>query len=315
MKYGVVFYKESINIGDEVQTLAAIKLLNEENVVLLDRENLANEVQNEEVKLLCNGWFMHDATHWPPHQSIKPYFISFHMAKYPSIRKKMLSPSLKDYYSKYQPIGCRDYETKRLFEGMGIEAKFTGCLTLTLPSSNQKRTNKIIVTDLFINDILKGSYARKVTYKLIPKKWHKDVVLNTHIRKNSNLSADEKLNEAEKMLELYSSAKMVVTSRIHCALPCLALGTPVVFFDFGYVRKTNRDRFEGILDLMHVVRPYIPFHENRRVDKLMKAFGLHRLFYPFIKKLSINWDKPLPNPEKYQAIASSIREEVKKEFP
>ncbi|WP_264821067.1 polysaccharide pyruvyl transferase family protein [Acinetobacter schindleri] len=33
------------------------------------------------------------------------------------------------------------------------------------------------------------------------------------------------------MLEKYSTAKLVITSRIHCALPCLAMGTPVIYIN------------------------------------------------------------------------------------
>jgi len=136
----------------------------------------------------------------------------------------------------------------------------------------------------------------------------------SHIRSSSNASVEEKLKRANEMLDLYASAKLVVTSRIHCALPCLALGTPVIFFDFGYVRKINRGRFEGVLDLMNTVRPSIPFHENRRIDKLLKLFGLHRLFFPFIKPLRINWEEPDENPQRHVEIAGKLKENVKAVF-
>ena len=314
MKKGIVFYHKSVNIGDDIQSLAAYKLLGDESVELIDRENLDSFESEEKIRLLANGWFLHDASRWPPSDSLNPRFISFHIAKYSNVRKTILDESLKSYYQKHGPIGCRDYETLRLFESIGVEAYYSGCLTLTLPQRKKERSNTIVITDLFINNILTGSYAKKVVHKLVPKKYHSQLKLVTHMRNNPDLTIKQKLEEAEQMLDLYASAKLVVTSRIHCALPCLALGTPVIFFDFGYVRKRNRDRFEGILDLMNTVRPSIPFHENRRIDKLIKFFGLHRLFFPFIKQLEIDWENPPPNPEKHKPIAEKLRKEVEESF-
>ena len=313
MKKGVVFYYDSVNIGDDIQSLAAYELLKDENVAFIDREDLKNYA-SEEIQLLANGWFLHNPERWPPSKTLHPYFISFHMAKYKSVRQKVLSADLLSYYQKYEPIGCRDYETKRLFESIGVKAYYSGCLTLTLPKREVTRTDRIIIVDLFINNILKGKYARKVTYKLIPKRYHDQVELITHIRSSKGQSIDEKLREADRLLDRYASAKLVITSRIHCALPCLALGTPVLFFDFGYVRKINRDRFEGVLDLMNTIRPKIPFHENTRLEKMLKLVGIHRLFFPFIKPLNIDWETPLENPGRHLKIAEKIEENVKSAF-
>lgn len=61
---------------------------------------------------------------------------------------------------------------------------------------------------------------------------------------------------AEELVRCYASARLVVTSRIHCALPCLALETPVVFVNSDNLssKRTLRSpgRFEGVLDLMRV---------------------------------------------------------------
>ncbi len=314
MKNAVLLHKASKNLGDDIQCLAAIKLLNDDQVVILDRENLSNPDTEEELKLLCNGWFMNQAEHWPPAKNIHPYFISFHVAKYNKIRDLMLNRGLIPYYKQFEPIGCRDHETSRLFNEIDIKTYFSGCATLTLPKSTQKRSDDIIVADLFINDLLTGEYADKVSYKLIPEKYHKYVKLKTHVRPHGNVSVEDRLKDSQEMLDLYGQAKMVITSRIHCALPCLALGTPVYFLDFGYVRKRNRDRFEGILDLMHVVRPNIPLHENTRFEKVVKMLGLHKLFFNKIKTLDIDWENPLSNPEDYKIIADSIKAKVKAEF-
>lgn len=48
----------------------------------------------------------------------------------------------------------------------------------------------------------------------------------------------------------YAHAKLVITSRIHCALPCLALGTPVIYLN-GFNNFVDTCRFNGILNLFN----------------------------------------------------------------
>ena len=67
---------------------------------------------------------------------------------------------------------------------------------------------------------------------------------------------DDKMNCARTLLQTYAKAKFVVTSRIHCALPCLGLETPVIFvtsenLDTGKTRSGGR--FKGLIDFFHVM--------------------------------------------------------------
>ncbi|MHB9292886.1 hypothetical protein Holit_01999 [Hollandina sp. SP2] len=48
----------------------------------------------------------------------------------------MLSPAGIKYLKKHEPIGCRDYGTVKLLGKYGINAYFSGCLTLTLGRKN-----------------------------------------------------------------------------------------------------------------------------------------------------------------------------------
>lgn len=50
--------------------------------------------------------------------------------------------------------------------------------------------------------------------------------------------------QAQQLLNRYRRASLVVTARMHCALPCVAFGTPVIFVHAGYMKE----RFEGLLD-------------------------------------------------------------------
>jgi len=56
---------------------------------------------------------------------------------------------------------------------------------------------------------------------------------------------------AERLLSLYAQARSVVTSRLHCALPCLAFGTPVLLV----TSSRDTDRFTGLDQLLHHCSP------------------------------------------------------------
>ena len=51
------------------------------------------------------------------------------------------------------------------------------------------------------------------------------------------------------MLEKYSKAKLVITTRIHGALPCLAFHTPVILINQIY----DYYRFPGIYELLNTI--------------------------------------------------------------
>ena len=67
------------------------------------------------------------------------------------------------------------------------------------------------------------------------------------------LSNEMRLEEAEKLVRLYAKARFVVTGRIHCALPCLGLETPVYFTYDNAWNEASTCRFGGLLELLHVI--------------------------------------------------------------
>jgi hypothetical protein len=74
------------------------------------------------------------------------------------------------------------------------------------------------------------------------------------------------LLKAEKLLHKYSRAELVVTTRIHCGLPCLGLNTPVIFvwnqdLSSKSIKLNAPGRLEGLLELFRV----ITFNNNKFV--------------------------------------------------
>lgn len=64
-------------------------------------------------------------------------------------------------------------------------------------------------------------------------------------------SEEEKMEYSRWIVEKYAGARYCVTSRIHCALPCVAVGTPVVFVDSS-IKNFGKGRFEGVTELFNL---------------------------------------------------------------
>lgn len=318
MKYGLLTYDENkrfFNVGDNIQSLAAKQFLPSVDT-FLNRENLG-DYKGEKVKLIMNGWFTHNIHHWIPSEAIDPVFVSFHMNN--TAAPFMLSEKGIAYLKKHQPIGCRDQFTADTLKAKGIEAYFSGCLTLTLDS--YKVDDSLRGDDIYIVDPLysyprpeKIFYNTKATvrnilngkaFQLGKKKKHlknfiSKEVLDTATFINqeppsNTYSEVQKFEMAEELLKKYARAKMVITSRIHCALPCLAMGTPVIFIN-GFDSFVDSCRFDGILELFN------------RIDVNSKTGGFKANFNLNGK---ISADTTIQNLEKHHTLANALKETVK----
>ena len=233
-----VMWASTTNLGDDIQTLAAINLLKKHGIddfEFVNRERLAI-YSGPPVRLIMNGWFTHRMDFFPPSPMIRPLFISFHWS-----RSKEDLTKHKRYFKKYEPIGCRDLHTVNLFQSIGVEAFFTGCLTLTFDEVKEK-TDKIYKVD--VNNP-RASYIPRININL-------DSIPNAEVISNqlTKILYDSKvrLNLAQELLDKYRKAKLVVTSRLHCALPCRAFNTDVIFVH----KKYNSDiRFGGLHDYLN----------------------------------------------------------------
>lgn len=308
MKLGIIAYPGSINIGDEVQSVAAQRLLPKIDVYV-DREGMKKFKSDKKVKLICNGWFMEKPNQWPPSSSIKPLFVSFHVTNSNDSHKKLLNPKFTEYYKKHEPIGCRDLATKNLFEKIGVKAYLSQCLTLTLENKFSKRNNKILLVDPFRRNFTKG-FRKFYTKKIVPDKYHDQVEIIEQRRYNINANRETRFKDASDLIDRYAQAKMVITSRIHCALPCLALGTPVYFVNSGYTTKSSlNDRFDGLIELFNVIGPdHFPHTSKSLTDYARRFLNIYK--DKEIKPLDINWENPAPNPVDISNIKNRLKKTI-----
>ena len=172
--------------------------------------------------------------------------------------------------------------TKKFMDKIGVPSFFSGCMTLFMavrnPQPVEKRGNTIYLADL-----------SNTNMNLLPERIVKKAKFIEHKIiygwRSSKLLTKERFIDAYKILEKYSQAKLVITQRIHAALPCVAMGTPVIFFNTakmpgggGSTEKAS-DRVIGLVELFHSIDLFNLTVEQAK-EKLRK----------------FNWTQPPSNP-------------------
>jgi hypothetical protein len=242
------------NLGDIIQGIAAKQFL-PTNATAIDRER-PDLVGSEAGFLIANGWYQHDFDHYPPPNQITPFFISVHIAKSDFIK----SSKIRSYFKENSPIGCRDTKTLWLLRGFGIPAYYSGCLTLTLNPPVSQSVQKTTV--LWVDNIdhpLPYPVEKKIE-ELIPNEIskinHNPISINSSFEEYNELN----LNRANELLATYKNAKLVLTSKIHCALPCIAMGVPVIL-----IHPNPKD---PRLEILHKLIKVISYEELMNLTRL-----------------------------------------------
>ena len=97
------------------------------------------------------------------------------------------------------------------------------------------------------------------------------VINRSQIISNPNISPSQKETLAIDQLQAIASAKLVITSRIHSALPAIAMGIPVLFLSDGLSHINQSSRLKGMesflrmektkglknIKLEHILKPKI----------------------------------------------------------
>ena len=278
--FALLSHPGSDNIGDDIQSLAARAFLPRvDRLVSREGLDIATDIPPM-TRVVLNGWFMHDPRRWPPAEALDPLLISFHVTGRGRSRLQRWAPTVPgrlvvgkraDYLRRHGPVGARDNHTLELLRRHDIDAYLSGCLTLTLDAPAGAPNHGAVVAC----DLPEASLA------VLAARTHKPPVAVTH-SVDRPMTVEDRFAEAERLLALYAGARSVVTTRLHCALPCLAMGIPVLFLDIGQDPR----RVEGALDLVHRVTP----------DELATA--------------DFDPENPPANPARHLAMADALRQRV-----
>lgn len=256
MKFAVLTYGErpmkpgktaSLNIGDPIQTYAMKQIYKEMNVdesELIEISRYQTKNYDGEYALLPFNSFnaIYDRygypySTFPLSPKVIPLFISFYL------HSREIEEKILDDFRKFQPIGCRDEETLNNIRNKGIQAYLSGCVTALLP----RREKEPMKGKTFFVDVPDS------IMQYIPEEIKKDAEFTTHLIRFTR-SSDEEIMTDEEYRRFYNHAvsqlnkyrdmaSLVITSRLHAAIPCMAMGIPVILisenFDgrFSWVEK------------------------------------------------------------------------------
>jgi hypothetical protein len=242
-KEALLVYANTNNLGDEIQSIAVERFLSGIEA-RVDRDNLSRFMPagREKYRIVLNGWYSGAPENWPPSEHLDPLLISMHISGTPAYRSGLrardvlLCPPLAEYLRHYGPVGARDLSTLRLIQRAHVEGYFSGCVTLTLPRCLEDRDEESLVLNDLPPEVAASILART----------RKRVVQTSHVGFHEP-DSDKRFRRARELLDVYRRAGCVVTTRLHCALPTLAMGTPVLLIDVA----SDQHRFEGLHDLVH----------------------------------------------------------------
>lgn len=239
--------KRGVNLGDYVQTLAVRHALLETRLpkfhdVLWPRDRLSKFTGDKRTLCVMQGWFEQDGIGFLPGQKILPVWIGTHFRRKTQKTLSWLKRFHPDAFDGWE-IGCRDLSTLEFCRSIGIDAYFSRCLTLTLPRREKEPLDGKIFS---VN-------CPEEMESLFPEEVKKTFV---RINQRERYAGEEKkspevlLSEAEDLLNLYRrEARLVITTALHCAQPCIAMGIPVVFINPNYDESERFSSFRGLLKI------------------------------------------------------------------
>ncbi|XP_064387642.1 uncharacterized protein LOC135335898 isoform X2 [Halichondria panicea] len=276
--YGTLFFDARVNsvktanVGDEIQDFPGLQFLPFMDT-FLDRDNIiATTKKDQAVTVFFNAWWGDGRASWPPPPNVHPLLVSIH------IHLRMAAQWRKNvaYTMERAPIGCRDTGTLKMLTDLHVPAYFSGCMTLMLQVKSKKKTNEIFIVDV------KEEY-----FQMLPKKIRdRGIRVKHNLEGKARTISQGRFTVAFDIIERYSRAKLIITQRIHSALPCVGMGTPVIFINSdkmpggGGSKKGSSSRTVGLTTMFHTLDMY-----KTTIDEVPKWFA------------KFPWDDPPPNPD------------------
>lgn len=274
MKYANILYtgRDSLNLGDVLLHLSInniykkMNIPNEEIIRIPYNELATYDGENVILPIVTPFMGYHDGLHiFCYSNKITPVFISL------CFITNTLNNDDINYLKNFEPIGCRDWHTYEVLKKYGINAYVNGCITITMEFSKievskHKRTLLIDVDD----DLL----------SLVPKKLLEtsEKYTQIHDTPSENIVEVYVYNIYQKYI---SEASLIITSRLHCAIPCMMAGIPVIFAGNEFENRFNW------------IEPFLPFYDKTQwssinwsgsfnpeifsIKKQMEAFIISRL--------------------------------------
>lgn len=257
-----------INIGDDIQYLAIRNIyyemgISDDKIIYINFNDIKT-YDGDYVILPINFNIQTDYNCIPFPKRIIPVFIGLSLFATSNLTKEII-----DYLRIYEPIGCRDEQTFLTLSKVGVDVYLAGCVSATL----QKRKKGNLSKKIFIVDV--EDNVKEIIPDYI-RNCDNTIELSHILYNNTLLDYKNGLYEAKQRLETYrKEAKLIITSRLHCLSPCMAMGIPVI-------------------GLFSNISPRMGW-----IDKLIPLYTVD-------DRLSINWNGYLNNYETTKKLMKKI---------
>lgn len=293
-RFGVLSYdgraahEKVANSGDELQGFSGLQFLPYlTDFVDRDFGLPATPAQH----LFANAWWGFNSA-FPPPSSLNAAWFSAHMS---SKFQTIVVPQNIEYFRRYAaavgPIGARDAPTLAFLKSLDLPTYQSSCFTQMLRPSGNTYKEKPDERDL----IMLVDVDTKV---LPPEIAARGVRFRANVNASRTYDRQGRLEYAQELYSLYSTkAKVVITSRIHSALPASVNGVPVIFVDRDESKLPGGKggRTKGISDLFHTYFPDENPEWTFDLDHMLPNPGVHRQdryrasFWHYIKHRLPQW--------------------------
>lgn len=235
VKYGLINYGATAshrsgasmhNIGDLIQSHAVEHLyagmgIPSDQIVWMDRYQFGTyDGRHGYVLLPMCALFTLDSAQspFPLSPFIIPVYFSF------GLTGDVDDPALLAHFRRHEPIGTRDERVMRMFRERDVAAFTSGCLTITFP----RRERAPVDGKVFLVDVPDELLAH------VPADLRPRIERLTHMHPFEQVPMDEaEVRRVDQLARDHcrryaEEAALVVTSRLHCAAPCIAMGIPTI---------------------------------------------------------------------------------------
>ena len=210
------------SIGDQMQILAIDYVyetmgIGKKNIVYIDKDDVGRYDGDPVVLPVAFPLFEYregGLDNWFS-DKIKPVFLGHTMLKDTLLSKEV------DFYKRHEPIGCRDERMLGTLTKYDISCYLMGCITAAFPKRELCGSRDTV----FVVDAFEGA----VEY--MPSNLREKAKFCSHF---TNEKTDIKCIAKERYERYKSEALLVVTSLLHCSVPCIAAGIPTVLVKNKY---------------------------------------------------------------------------------
>lgn len=214
------------NLGDDIQTHAVEHLyacmgIPPEQIVRLNRYDFHDyDGRHGYVLMPMCGYFTLGNAQSP--LPLSPYIIPVYFSF--GLSSEVDDPADLEHFRRHEPIGVRDERVMQMFRERGIAAFVSGCVTITFP----RRERAPVDGKVFLVDVPDELLEH------LPAELAGKVERLTHVYPYERIPSDQQEADrldalARELCRRYAEeGALVVTSRLHCAAPCIAMGVPTI---------------------------------------------------------------------------------------